>query len=153
MNLAPSLLLLVMLASAAQAADSMPAAPASPKDPRPRASLTVESEEPGAVATPPYPTGMEKLAIRDRIVDSSAPIRECYEKRLAERPTLQGKLVARFDIGPTGKVIGASADGIADRELQVCVVQAVRKWEFDKPQNGGKLRVAYPFKFEPQPSR
>ena len=153
MNLAPSLLLLVMLASAAQAADSMPAAPASPKDPRPRASLTVESEEPGAVATPPYPTGMEKLAIRDRIVDSSAPIRECYEKRLAERPTLQGKLVARFDIGPTGKVIGASADGIADRELQVCVVQAVRKWEFDKPQNGGKLRVAYPFKFEPRPAK
>ena len=50
-------------------------------------------------------------------------------------------------------MIGASADGIADRELQVCVVQAVRKWEFDKPQNGGKLRVAYPFKFEPQPSR
>jgi hypothetical protein len=29
----------------------------------------------------------------------------------------------------------------------------VRKWEFDKPQSGGKLRVAYPFKFEPQPTR
>jgi len=64
----------------------MPAAPAPPKDSRPRASLTVEGEETGAVATPPYPTGMEKLAIRDRIVDNSAPIRECYEKRLVERP-------------------------------------------------------------------
>ena len=34
-----------------------------------------------------------------------------------------------------------------------CVVTAVRKWEFEKPQSGGKLRVAYPFKFEPQPAR
>ena len=153
MNLAPSLLLLVMLASAAQAADSMPAAPAPPKDSRPRASLTVESEETGAVATPPYPTGMEKLAIRDRIVDNSAPIRECYEKRLVERPTLQGRLVARFDIGPDGKVIGAGADGIADRELIVCVVTTVRKFEFEKPVSGGKIRIAYPFKFEPRPTK
>ena len=153
MNLAPSLLLFVTLASAAQAADSMPAAPAPSKDSRPRASLTVEGEETGAVATPPYPTGMEKLAIRDRIVDNSAPIRECYEKRLVERPTLQGRLVARFDIGPDGKVIGAGADGIADRELIVCVVTTVRKFEFDKPHSGGKLRVAYPFKFEPRPTK
>ena len=50
-------------------------------------------------------------------------------------------------------MIGATADVIADRELQVCVVQVVRKWEFEKPQSGGKLHVAYPFKFEPQPSR
>jgi outer membrane biosynthesis protein TonB len=153
MNLAPSLLLFVTLASAAQAADSRPAAPVPQKDSRPTASLTVESEEAGVAATPPYPTGTEKLAIRDRIVDSSRPIRECYEKRLAERPTLQGKLLARFDIGPDGKVIGADADGIADRELIVCVVTAVRKFEFDKPQAGGKLRVAYPFKFEPRPAK
>ena len=51
------------------------------------------------------------------------------------------------------EVIGAGADGIADRELIVCVVTAVRKLEFDKPQSGGKLRVAYPFKFEPRPAK
>src|SRR6202171_3476260 len=119
MNLAPSLLLFVTLTSA-QARNSSPPAPAPPKDARPRASLTVESEEPDQAATPPYPSGMEKLAIRDRIVDSSPPIRECYEKRLAERPTLQGKLVARVDNGPEGQVIGAGADGIADRQMVVC---------------------------------
>jgi outer membrane biosynthesis protein TonB len=153
MNLATSLLLFVTLTSAAQAADPRPAGPAPQKDSRSRASLTVESEESGEVATPPYPYSAEKLAIRDRIVDSSRPIRECYEKRLAERPTLQGKLVARFDIGPDGKVIGAGADGIPDRELIVCVVTAVRKFEFDRPHSGGKLRVAYPFKFEPRPAK
>jgi hypothetical protein len=33
------------------------------------------------------------------------------------------------------------------------VVKSVRTWEFAKPSSGGKLRVAYPFKFEPQPTR
>jgi hypothetical protein len=148
-----TLLLLVSLASAARAADSIPAGSSLPKDSRPGPSLTVESEEPADAAPPPYPEGAEKLAIRDHIVDNSGPIRECYQKRLLERPTLQGKLVTRFDIGPDGKVIGASADGIADRELVVCVVTAVRKFEFERPHSGGKLRIAYPFKFEPRPTK
>jgi len=60
---------------------------------------------------------------------------------------------ARFDIGPSGRVIGATAEGITDRELIACVLAAVRKFEFDKPHSGGKLRIAYPFKFEPRPAK
>lgn len=116
-----------------------------------RASLVVEGEDPTEEPSPPIPQGDERRIIGDYIRDNSAPIRECYEKRLKESPTLQGKLVARFDIGPSGRVIGATADGIADRELIVCVVTAVRSFEFDRPQSGGKLRIAYPFKFEPRP--
>ena len=85
--------------------------------------------------------------------NNSDTIQDCYSRRLQDKPTLQGKLVVRFDIGPSGKVIGAAADGIQDRELIICVVKSVRTWEFSKPASGGKLRVAYPFKFEPQPSR
>lgn len=117
------------------------------------ASMIVESEEPGDEPPPPVPQGEERKAIGDYIRDNSAEIRDCYARRLQEKPTLMGKLVARFDIGPNGKVIGATADGINDKELVLCVVTAVRKWEFEKPQSGGKLRVAYPFKFEPQPAR
>jgi outer membrane biosynthesis protein TonB len=117
------------------------------------ASMIIESEEPGEEAAPPVPQGDERKAIGDYIRDNSAEIRDCYARRLIERPTLSGKLVARFDIGPSGKVIGATADGMSDKELILCVVTAVRKWEFEKPQSGGKLRVAYPFKFEPQPAR
>ncbi len=120
------------------AADAPKPAAAKPK---PSMEIVFEADED---SPPPIPQGEERRAIGDYVRD---------KKRLQERPTLQGKLIARFDIGPSGKVIGATADGIADRELQVCVVQAVRKWEFEKPQSGGKLRVAYPFKFQPQPSR
>jgi outer membrane biosynthesis protein TonB len=117
------------------------------------ASMTIESEDAADEAVPPVPQGDERRGIGDYIRDNSGDVRECYARRLQERPTLQGKLVVRFDIGPRGKVIGATAEGIADRELVLCVVTAVRKWEFDKPQAGGKLRIAYPFKFEPQPAR
>jgi len=116
------------------------------------ASMTIEAEDTGDEGAPPVPQGEERRSIGDRIRDNSSEIRECYARRLQEKPTLQGKLVARFDIGPNGRVIGATADGINDRELILCVVTAVRKWEFDKPQSGGKLRVAYPFKFEPRPA-
>jgi outer membrane biosynthesis protein TonB len=145
-------LLAVALGSAAHAADPNGASPAGQRESRPQPSITIEAQE--AVETaPPYPEVAEKPSIRDYILDNSGPIRECYEKRLGERPTLQGKLIARFDIGPTGKVIGATADGIADKELVLCVVTAVRRFEFEKPQSGGKIRIAYPFKFEPRPAK
>jgi len=144
------LLLLLTLSFTSAAADPKPDGGQS----KAKASLTIEGEDPAdSTPPPPYPEGAEKIAIRDYIRDHSAPIRECYEKRLVERPTLQGKLVARFDIGPSGTVIGATAEGISDRELILCVVTAVRKFEFEKPVSGGKLRIAYPFKFEPRPAR
>jgi outer membrane biosynthesis protein TonB len=141
-------LLFAFAASAARLAQPVPPA----KD-KPKASLTVESEEEGDEQPPPIPQGDERKAIGDYIRDNSADIRDCYAKRLSDRPTLSGKLVTRFDIGPNGKVIGAMAEGINDRELIHCVVSVVRRWEFDKPQGGTKLRIAYPFKFEPQPTR
>lgn len=119
----------------------------------PKPSIEVFAEAQEEEPSPPIPQAEERRSIGDFIRDHSGEIRECYAKRLQERPTLQGKLVARFDIGPAGRVIGAAADGIADRELQLCVVRAIRAWEFARPQSGGKLRVAYPFKFEPQPAR
>ena len=154
-----------ILAAAVRAADPPKPAPPPPAAQKPQggggdggarpkaASMTVESEETIDEAAPPAPQGDERRAIGDYIRDNSTEVRDCYAKRLQERPTLQGKVVARFDIGPRGKVIGASADGIPDRELLLCVVGAVRRWEFEKPQGGGKLRIAYPFKFEPQPVR
>lgn len=116
-------------------------------------SLSVEEESVGEEAAPVAPAGDERRLIGDYIRSHTREIRECYEKRLQERKTLQGKLVARFDIGPDGHVIGATADGLGDRELALCVVKVVRGWEFEKPQSGGKLRVAYPWLFTATPAQ
>lgn len=141
----PILLLLAGSAALAQA-------PAASQE-KPKTSLIVVAEEETVEDAPPVPQGDERRAIGETIRDNSGPVRDCYEKRLQDRPTLQGKLVARFDIGPNGKVIGAIAEGMTDRELVLCVLSAVRNFEFDKPHSGGKLRVAYPFKFEPRPAK
>jgi outer membrane biosynthesis protein TonB len=140
-------LLFAFAASAARLAQAVPA------QNRPAASMTVEGEDAAEDVSPPIPEGDERRSIGDHIRDNSSEIKDCYARRLQERPTLSGKMVTRFDIGPSGRVIGAMADGIADRDLVLCVVTAVRKWQFDKPRSGGKLRIAYPFKFEPQPSK
>jgi outer membrane biosynthesis protein TonB len=152
--------------TAARAEDAVPAAsqetaaqPARPSGggdggAKPKAaSVAVEEDSAGDEAAPPAPAGDERRQIGDYIRNHTREIRDCYEKRLQERKTLQGKLVARFDIGPSGHVIGATADGMGDRELSLCVVKVVRGWEFEKPQSGGKLRVGYPWVFTPTPAQ
>ena len=114
------------------------------------ASMVIEETSNTPDLPPPPPQGEEKKLIGEYIVSHTDDVRDCYQKRLVERPTLQGKLIARFDIGPSGRVIGATAEGLGDARLVACVVGAVRKWEFEKPQSGGKLRIAFPFKLTPE---
>lgn len=140
------------LCAAARAEDAASPAPAQKAEPK-AASMAIEEDAASDEAVPPAPAGDERRLIGDYIRNHTREIRDCYEKRLQERKTLQGKLVARFDIGPSGRVIGATAEGMGDRELALCVVKVVRGWEFEKPQSGGKLRVGYPWVFTPTPSQ
>ena len=151
-GVAPTMTVRLLSFLVLSAAAALAEAPAGVQE-KPKASLVVVAEQETAEEAPPAPQGDERRAIAETIRDNSGAVRDCYERRLQDRPTLQGKLVARFDIGPGGKVIGASAEGIADRELVLCVLTAVRNLEFDKPHSGGKLRIAYPFKFEPRPAK
>ena len=114
------------------------------------ASMVIEESSNTPDLPPPPPQGEEKKLIGEYIVSHTDDVRDCYQKRLVERPTLQGKLIARFDVGPSGRVIGATGDGIGDAQLVACVVTAIRKWEFEKPLSGGKLRIAFPFKLTPE---
>jgi outer membrane biosynthesis protein TonB len=147
------LVVALALCAAARAEDAAP--PAAPeKAAEPKApSMAIEEDPAADEAVPPAPAGDERRLIGDYIRNHTREIRDCYEKRLQERKTLQGKLVARFDIGPSGRVIGATAEGMGDRELALCVVKVVRGWEFEKPQSGGKLRVGYPWVFTAAPSQ
>ncbi len=118
-----------------------------------KSGAIVIEEESDAEPPPPLPVGNEKRAIGEYILGHSDGIHDCYRSRLRDLPTLQGKLYARFQIGPNGHVIGATADGIEDAPLIACVLAEVRKWQFDKPASGGKLRAAYPYLFRPDSHR
>jgi hypothetical protein len=53
----------------------------------------------------------------------------------------------QFQIGSTGKVPSAvvSETDVKDGSVTNCIAQAVRRWQFPKPQSGGNVIVTYPF--------
>jgi outer membrane biosynthesis protein TonB len=115
---------------------------------------TIRVEEAsGPLDPPPPPAGEEKRLIGEYVAAHTDDVRDCYSRRLLERPTLQGRLLVRFDIGPAGRILGATAEGLGDSQLVLCVVAAVRRWEFERPRSGGKLRIAFPFRLSPEAAK
>ena len=71
----------------------------------------------------------------------------CYEQGLQARPDLEGRVVTRFLIGPTGAVASATVQSsdLGDGRVESCIANAVRRWTFPQPEGGGIVRVSYPF--------
>jgi TonB family protein len=80
-------------------------------------------------------------------------VRHCYEQRLAQNPSLAGRVGVRFVIGPTGRVISAEVESstMNDGETEACIAAAVRRWTFPAPDGGGIVAVSYPFVFTSSP--
>jgi TonB family protein len=74
-------------------------------------------------------------------------VRLCYERELLHTPGLQGRVVVRFAISPAGEV-GASAiqtSTVNSANVEECIVEAVRRWEFPKPRDDDGVMVSFPF--------
>ncbi len=72
----------------------------------------------------------------------------CYEKQLLAEPGLEGTVVANFQIGPSGAVVGSAALGI-DKKVSSCVADVIKSIRFPKPKGGGIVQVRYPIDFRP----
>lgn len=70
--------------------------------------------------------------VKAAVAKYSAGIKQCYETRLKEVPTLSGRLVIAVNISG-GKVTSVSIDenGTGDKGLESCVTSKVRTWRFD----------------------
>jgi Ca-activated chloride channel family protein len=76
--------------------------------------------------------------------------RLCYERGLARKPSLEGRVSARFVIGSDGstsKVADAGSD-LADAGVTSCVLAALSGLSFPQPE-GGTATVVYPILFTP----
>lgn len=104
-----------------------------------------------AAATPVVVGSLEASAIRAVIQRHQNQLRYCYQRELAKKPKLAGKIVVRFSIEGDGLVGAATLaeDGPKDAGLGACVVGRFKRMVFPVPAGGGSVSVSYPLVFAP----
>ncbi len=111
-----------------------------------RAHHTVDPITPGDV----HVVGsLDKEIIRRVIRRHLAEVWFCYEAELLKKPNLYGRVMMEFTISGLGKVPTAAVakSTLNDGTVEQCVGDAIRRWEFPKPE-GGVVAVSYPFVFK-----
>jgi TonB family protein len=90
---------------------------------------------------------LDKEIIRRIIRRHLNEVKFCYEKELMHKADLYGRVMVQFTISGTGQVIASivSNSTMNSPSVEQCIAQAVKRWEFPKPQGGGIVIVSYPF--------
>jgi hypothetical protein len=140
---------------------STPPAEAAADEPAPGGDRDDEGHPPGGAGATPPPAAagevatLKKEEIQAAIKAAVPAIKACYEQGLKTTPDLAGRVVVEFDI--TG---GEEGTGVVERGevseseaaspfFEACVLQKVSGVEFPAPSGGGKVKVRYPFHFDP----
>jgi TonB family protein len=94
---------------------------------------------------------LDKEIIRRIVRRHINEVRYCYEQALARQPQLDGRLVVQFTIAGTGNVLASvvQSSTLKAPAVEMCVVNAVKRWEFPAPEGRGLAIVSYPFNFAP----
>ncbi|MDD5306880.1 MAG: AgmX/PglI C-terminal domain-containing protein [Deltaproteobacteria bacterium] len=93
---------------------------------------------------------LSKEVIRRIVHRHINEVKFCYERVLASRPDLAGRVSIKFIISGSGAVqMAAVAEStIGEPGVENCIAQAVRRWVFPQPEGGGIVIVTYPFQLE-----
>lgn len=76
-------------------------------------------------------------------------VKYCYDQELVKKSGLDGRIAVQFVISPQGQVLSSvlQSTTMGNIHVEKCVVDAVKRWEFPKPDGGGLAIVSYPFNF------
>jgi Ca-activated chloride channel family protein len=98
---------------------------------------------------------LDKEILRRVMRSHANEVRYCYERELASRPGLAGKVTVTFTIAPNGVVVSSSIQQstLAAPGVETCIAQAVRRWSFPSVEGGGIVVVTYPYLFRPAEAR
>ncbi len=90
---------------------------------------------------------LDKEIIRRIIRRHINEVKFCYEKELAKKPDLYGRVIVQFTIAGSGQVVASvvQQSTMNNPSVEQCIAGALRRWEFPKPQGGGIVIVSYPF--------
>jgi TonB family protein len=95
-------------------------------------------------------TGIDPELIRRVIHSHRDQVRYCYELELTSHPELNGKVKVRFVIVEGGVVSETSVaeSTVRSHQLESCLMDRVRSWNFPLPKRAGMAVVSYPFLFK-----
>lgn len=82
------------------------------------------------------------------VVDANfRQLRQCYESRIKENPSLSGRWVVAWTIESDGSVSKAEAEGqgVNDRAFESCMVRSVETWKFQPVSKRTELARAFVF--------
>lgn len=102
-------------------------------------------------ATTEEPPGEPRKDIVRRIVrENLVRVRLCYSVSLRQHPGLRGRVAARFEIAPDGRVgeVAVESELAAAPEVGPCVADVVRALKFP-PLSSEAVIVNYSFALEP----
>lgn len=92
---------------------------------------------------------LDSAVIRRVLRQHLHEVRYCYERVLAQKPTLAGRIIAQFVIGKTGTVETCKVQQhMDDRQVGDCLCSRVLRWRFPEPE-GDRVVVTYTWTFAP----
>jgi TonB family protein len=99
----------------------------------------------GTIGVAPQPT-TDREAIHRVVQAHKSTIQFCYEKELAKKPDLAGRVTTRFSIDASGAVTEASVTDstLGDANVEGCMLRQIKSWKFPAKAT----TVTYPFRFE-----
>ena len=95
----------------------------------------------------PIPAWLREM-IRKRVRDHLPELEGIYTDAIRRNPDLRGKLVVRFRIDPSGKIVRAESAGgdLRDPAFVNSIMEKIRSWTFEST-GGRAVEVLYPFVF------
>ncbi len=91
------------------------------------------------------------VAIRKVLRESNRQIRNCYERQLKLRNTLQGQVRLQVRVDANGKVARTRVSGsLRDTQVRQCIRALADKWELPEPKGDSCAVFEQPYNFTPK---
>ncbi len=117
---------------------------------RAEASARLQLSEPKFVKGGALTGARSKASVMKVVMQNLASLRYAYNKRLHDKPGLQGKITVRFAMDEFGKIVLCEVveTTMNDPELEKIIVAKIKLWVFEKIDKPGDItEVVYPFVF------
>ncbi len=87
--------------------------------------------------------------VREVVASHRAALLGCYQRAVAEAPSLSGTCTVRMVVSGDGSVGSASMhpSNLRSLSLDRCVLQLARSWRFPAPADGRAAAIEYPLAF------